>query len=107
MPVSGLLNLGSLVLGLIAWILPVVYLAQHNKTSHSRWAIYSLASAFACAISLCLQIFETNHRVKLQDWSALMDTSHWVTSVAALLLVVTIILNTITLAVYYERQPKD
>lgn len=28
---AGWLNLGSFMLGLIAWILPIINLAQHNK----------------------------------------------------------------------------
>jgi len=104
---TGWLNLGSLVLGLIAWILPIVNLMQHNKADHRNWAAFSVASVSACAISLCMQIFYTDHLVKIEDWSALMDTSHAVALVATLLLVVTIILNAITLVVYYGNKLKD
>ncbi|MEL7657284.1 MAG: hypothetical protein AAGU75_15430 [Bacillota bacterium] len=104
---AGWLNLGSLVLGLIAWILPVVNLAQHNKADHRNWVVFSVASISACAISLCMQIFYTDHLVKIEDWSALMDTSHAVALVATLLLVVTIILNAITLVVYYGKKLKE
>ena len=104
---AGWLNLGSLVLGLIAWIFPVVNLIQHNKAPHKNWVVFSVASVSACAISLCMQIFYTNHLVKIEDWSALMDTSHAVALVATLLLVVTIILNVITLVVYYGKKLKD
>ena len=56
---AGWLNLGSLLLGLIAWILPVVNLVQHNKADHRNWVAFSVASVSACAISLCMQIFYT------------------------------------------------
>lgn len=102
-----MLNLGSLVLGLIAWILPIVNLVLHNKANNRKWVVFSVASVSACAVSLCMQIFYTNHLVKIEDWSALMDTSHAVASVATLLLAVTIILNSITLAVYYGKKSKD
>ena len=101
------LNLGSLVLGLIAWILPVVNPAWRNKASQRSVAVLSVASVSACAISLCMQIFYIDHLVKIEDWSALMDTSHAVALVAALLLVVTIILNATTLVVYYGKKLKD
>ena len=101
------LNLGSLVLGLIAWVLPVVNLVQHKKADHRNWVAFSVASVSACAISLCMQIFYTDHLVKIEDWSALMDTSHAVALVATLLLVVTIILNAITLVVYCGEKLKD
>ncbi|HOJ01595.1 MAG TPA: hypothetical protein PLL88_08255 [Anaerolineaceae bacterium] len=103
---AGWLNIGSLVLGLIAWMLPVVNLAQHNKADHGHWGVFSMASVSACAISLCMQIFYTDHLVKIEDWSALMDTSHAVALVATLLLLVTIVLNGITVSVYCGKKPK-
>ena len=104
---AGWLNLGSLLLGLIAWILPVVNLVLHDKTDNRNWIAFSVASVSTCAISLCMQLFYTDYLVKIEDWSALMDTSHAVAWVAALLLVVTIILNAITLVVYYGKKQKD
>lgn len=100
------LNLGSLVLGLIAWILPIINLLQHNKAEHRNWVVFSVASIGACAISLCLQLYYANHLVKIEDWSALIDTSHAVALVATFLLVVTIILNAITLIVYRGKSQK-
>ena len=102
----GLLNLGSLVLGLIAWILPVVNLMRYKKHDHRNWVALSIMSISACAISLCFQIFYNYHLVKIEDWSALMDTTGAVAFVAAVLLIVTIILNAITLIVYRDRTAK-
>lgn len=93
------LNVGSLVLGLIAWILPVVNLMLHNKAGRRNWAVFSVASVSACAISLCMQIFYNDYLVKIEDWPALMDTSSAVALVATILLAGTLILNAITLVV--------
>lgn len=102
----GLLNLGSLILGLIAWILPVINLMQHEKNSHRNWVAFSIVSISACAISLCFQIFYNYHLVKIADWSALMDTAGATALVAGVLLIGTIILNAITLIVYRYRTAK-
>ncbi len=99
----GLLNLGSLVLGLIAWILPVVNLVKHDKANHRSWAVYSVTSVSACATSLYMQIFYQNFLVRLEDWSALMDTSSAVAFVSATLLVVTIVLNAVSFVIYYGK----
>jgi cytochrome c oxidase subunit 4 len=48
---AGWLNLGSLLLGLVAWVLPVVNLMHHNKADHRNWVVFSVASVGACAIS--------------------------------------------------------
>jgi hypothetical protein len=100
---SGWLNIGSLVLGLIAWILPIINLMKNNKQVHKNWVVLSLMSISACAISICFQIFYQNHLVKIEDWSAIMDTMGSVAFVSTVLLVVTILLNVITIIVYRER----
>lgn len=102
----GLLNLGSLVLGLIAWILPVVILIRDKKDIQSNWAALSIMSISACAISLCFQIYYHYHLVKIEDWGALMDTIGGVAFAATVLLIVTILLNGITLIVYRDKTAK-
>ena len=41
-------NVGSLILGLIAWILPIVNLAKYNKAKHKNWIALLFASMSAC-----------------------------------------------------------
>ena len=101
-----MLNLGSLVLGLIAWILPVVNLKRYKKRDNKNWIVLSVMSLGACAISLCFQILNIHYLVTIADWSALMDTIGAVAFVAAFLLIVTIILNVITLLIYRDRTEK-
>jgi cytochrome c oxidase subunit 4 len=102
----GFLNLGSLVLGLVALILPVVNLTLYKKHDHRNWITLSVMSISACAVSLYFQILYSYHLVKLADWSALMDTTDAVVFVAAALLIITIILNAITLLVYRNKIAK-
>ncbi|CEI81744.1 MULTISPECIES: hypothetical protein [Oceanobacillus] len=102
----GLLNIGSLLLGLVAWILPVIILTRYDKNNPKNWAAFSLASMSACAISLCFQLAYNYHLVKIEDWIALMDTAGAVVSAAAVLLIVTILLNAITIFVYRDKAAK-
>jgi hypothetical protein len=87
---------------IIAWILPIINLLH----VHRNWVTLSIMSISACAISLYFQIFYGYILVKVEDWSALMDTQGAVAFVSAVLLIVTIILNTITLVVYRGRTAK-
>ncbi|MFJ7737263.1 hypothetical protein ACIQ2D_13115 [Lysinibacillus sp. NPDC097287] len=103
---SDWLNVGSLVLGLIAWILPVVNLMRYEKHSNKKWIALSIMSISVCAISLCFQIFYTYHKVTVEDWGALMDTMYAVAFASAALLIITIVLNAITLIVYRDRAAK-
>jgi len=54
-----------------------------------------------------MQLFYTDHLVKIEDWSALMDTSSAVAMVSTLLLVVTILLNTIGFFLFYGKKSHD
>ncbi|QDP39347.1 hypothetical protein [Radiobacillus deserti] len=99
----GLLNLFSLILGLIAWILPLVTLFRDKKQHDKNWVVLSISSVSACAISLSLQIFYSYHLVQIEDWSALMDTAGAVAFVSATLVIVTIILNAINLVMNRGR----
>ena len=83
------------MLGLVAWILPIINLARRNRASQKSLAILSVASVGACAVSLCLQIFYTSHLVKINDWAALLDTSYAVAVVSKTLIVITLVLNAI------------
>lgn len=91
------LMIGSLVLGLIAWTLPFINLRLFKKHKNRNRVASSILSMSACAISLCFQIFYNNHLVKLEAWADLMDTAGTSTFLSIVLLVGTIILNTLNL----------
>lgn len=97
------LNIGSLVLGLIAWILPIASLAKHNKENNKKWSWFSIASISACVMSLCFQILYRDYLVRIEAWVALMDTSKAVVRLSCLLAIVTIVLNVITAIIYNKK----
>lgn len=98
------LNLGSFVLGLIAWILPIINLIRHNKDKNKSWALLSMASISACVIALWFQILYNNHLVKIEDWAAIMDISEGAVRVSFILAVITLLLNAITVMVYTKNR---
>ena len=100
----GWLNIGSLLLGLIAWILPVIYLIGNKKHEHSNWGILAVLSISACAISISFQMFYNYHLVKIEDWTALMDTTRAVVIATAVLLIFTLLLNGLTFIVYQKNK---
>ncbi|MCG7346004.1 hypothetical protein MHZ92_17975 [Sporosarcina sp. ACRSL] len=96
------LNAASLVLGLIAWILPVIAFMQMNR-KYKNWFTLSIISLSACAISICFQMYYNYHLVKIEDWAALLDTTWAVVFLSTVLLIVTILLNVSMLIVYRSR----
>ncbi|SIO24585.1 hypothetical protein SAMN05878443_2160 [Carnobacterium alterfunditum] len=93
----GWLNWGSLVLGSIAWIIPIFNIMRHKKIGNSN-SLMILFSMGACAIALWFQISYNNYLVEINDLSAIMDTIGTLNWVTAVLLVVTITLNIISIA---------
>ncbi len=96
------LNLGSLVLGAIAWLLPAINISRYSKRSEN-WVTLAMVSISACSISLFFQIYSFYERVRSEDWSALMDTVSVIATVPAILLIGTILLNGITWYIYRDR----
>ena len=66
------LNLGSLIFGLIAWILPVINIFKYKKCE--KWFVTSIISISLCAVSIFFQLYYQNYLVKIDDLPALMDT---------------------------------
>jgi cytochrome c oxidase subunit 4 len=92
----GLLNLGSLFFGLVAWGIPVVFLVRKELSVNSPvWVVFfSLVSAM---VSLFFQIIYTKHLVDIGDWSALLDTQGGVVFAASVLLFITVGLNVLVI----------
>lgn len=102
----GLLNIASILLGLIAFVLPVINLIRYNTSNNQYWFVFTLMSIVSCMLSLGMQIFYINHLINMKDWTAIMDTINVVAFSSALLLVATIVLNGVTLFAYIGNRKK-
>ncbi|WP_211249874.1 hypothetical protein [Carnobacterium funditum] len=94
------------MLGLIAWILPLLNLVYYKKNKNRRWISFSVVSLSACAISLYVQLVYSSYLVEIQDITALMDTIGTIALLSAILLLVTLLLNGLTLIVYRNKMQK-
>lgn len=103
----GFLNLGSLVLGVIAILLPICSLLSTNKKVQNYKLIFCTLSFSACAISISFQLFYNNHLVKIEDWSALMDITSSSVFAVTILLISTILLNTLTIIINRDKTVKN
>ncbi|EDL65745.1 hypothetical protein [Bacillus sp. SG-1] len=98
------LNAGSLALGLIAWTLPIVNLMRYKNHNLNNWSTFSIMSISACAISLYFQIVYAHNLVKIGALSNLIEEG-WVVA-SSVLLIVTLLLNIITIIVYRDKTKK-
>lgn len=96
-----MLNLGSLFLGITAWVVPFIAIKYPRKCFNL--IIFSFSS---CIAALCLQLFEINHRVQIEDWSALMDTTSTLIWIGAALATITILLSIMTVVICKKRPTK-
>ncbi|MCR8852480.1 hypothetical protein MKY88_09980 [Lysinibacillus sp. FSL R7-0073] len=92
-----MLNVGSLVLGFIAILLPIAILSATPKQIQNYRLMISILSLSACAISISFQLFYNFYLVKIEDWSALMDITRSSVLAVLFLLVSTILLNILVL----------
>lgn len=86
-----MLNLLSLTMGLVSWALGL------GAILRKRFGLCSFLSLSFAGGALAAQFFEINRRVRLEDWSALLDTSDALAEAALILLSVTAVLNGIAL----------
>jgi len=91
------LNGGSLVLGLVAWVIPILNFLGDKEEKDKRWIALTISSFSACTIALCFQIFYIYNSVKVEDWSGLMGTMGAVVFASIVLIVVTILFNAVAL----------
>ena len=85
----GWLNVGSLLLGIAAWLLPVVYLVRGR-----RGAALPALSFGACGGALYLQIVQTGLLVDAPwGWATIEDTAQGVSTAATALVAVTVLMN--------------
>ena len=81
-------NLLSIGLGLLAWILPVIYLWRKKRRE-----FFTCGSLVCVAFSLFFQLREVLNRVRMGDFAAIEDTIGAVCFCAAVLIGVALILN--------------
>ena len=85
-------NIGSLILGLAAWGIPLFAVGRKY-----RFSLCCIGSLSCCAISLLFQLLEVQRRVHLNDWSALLDTTDAVILAAVVLICGVIVTSLIAL----------
>lgn len=94
----------SLALGLLAWIIPIIYMLKYKKIDSKKSSIYIFLSLSACGISIFFQIVYNDYLVEIGDWSALMDTSGGVVIASGVLLAVTLAINTFALLINSKEE---
>ena len=89
-----MLNIGSLILGIGAWLFAGLAIATSRAVTSHRNTIVSFSMS---VVSLVLQLFEINRRVILGDYAAIEDTIRAILIASVVLVCITIILNFVAL----------
>lgn len=100
-----LCNSISIILGLTAWLPPMVILIQRSKINCPKYA--ALTAIRSCAFSICAQLFSASYSVKAKDWSALLDTSHEIALISVWLVSVTSVINIAASLIYFSKNKKS
>lgn len=86
----------SALLGFMAWILPVINIMLIRRKKSWNWGTLAVLSLGSCATSIWLLNYYTYHKVNIEDWAAVLDTTQAIMQVTAVLLIGTLILNLVT-----------
>ena len=70
----GMLNLASIVLGLIGWAVPVFQLGRMVKSGTGTGRYGHILSMGACALAIWCQIRYNEYLIDIEDWGAIVDT---------------------------------
>lgn len=89
-----ILNLISLVFGLLAWLFPLLDFYSEKKEKKFLFIFFSFT---ACLISILSQMGYQYYEVVIEDFTALMDTSGFVLVASLTLTLSTIIMNGVNL----------
>ena len=90
-----MLNLGSLILGISAWLFAIFAITACEAFRSYRNTVVSFS---LCAASLLLQLLEINRRVLLNDYAAIADTIRAILIASVALVSITVILNLVAIA---------
>lgn len=101
-----LLNVASLGLGIISWVLPIIAIFYLKKKNYKRVRNLAILSISLTVISIYFQVLYTNHLVKIGDWIAIEDTNGGVVFACTVLLAITFALNFINLLIMKFRKNK-
>ena len=85
-----MLNIGSLILGVCAWLFGVLAIGTPKASPAHRNTVVSFG---LCTVSLLLQVLEVNRRVLLGDYAAIEDTIRAVVIASVVLVFMTTTLN--------------
>ena len=88
--ISTVLNIGSILLGVCAWILAAIAIITPREKSSHRNTVFSFC---CCAAALVFQLFEVGNRVNVGDFAAIEDTIRAVLLAAVVLVITTAALN--------------
>lgn len=92
-------NIGSLILGLLAWTVPLLAIGKKY-----RFALCCVGSLSCCVVSLLLRLLEVKRRVDFSDWSALMDTMDAVVLAAVVMIGGMFVMNFIALCGFRKAE---
>lgn len=91
----GWLNIGSILLGIIALAVPFRGVAAEKK-----WKPRLAVSAAACAAAIGLQALYRLHQVSIGGWAGLADTEGLAEMASVFLLALTVLINFIMIRVH-------
>ena len=89
------MNVSSIVLGLVGLIIPIIHFINYKKFSKKYNGLVHIISFVSCGVAIVFQNIYTDYLLKIEDWTAILDTYSTITKISIILLAIITALNLI------------
>ena len=86
-------NLASVILGVLAIVIPFIGLKLFKKSSLGKQVIFFTVSFTLCNLSVVMQILEFKRKTKMGDYAAILDTAGATATVSIVLMIIVAVVN--------------
>lgn len=93
-------TVGSLLLGILAWILPIIGIGVQFATKKKQAVLFNIISLVCCVLAIFLQMILTASLVYRENWGTLRDLYKAEVFVSGVLILGTILANILSGGLY-------
>ena len=100
-------NLVSVILGVLAIVIPFIGLKLFKKSSLGKQVIFFTVSFTLCNLSVVMQILEFKRKTEIGDYAAILDTAGATATVSIVLMIIIAVANLYCMAAKFIGKKDD
>ncbi len=100
-------NLASVILGVLAIVIPFMGLKLFKKSSLGKQVIFFTVSFTLCNLSVVMQILEFKRKTEIGDYAAVLDTAGATATVSIVMMIIVALANLYCMAAKFIGKKDD